>query len=96
MKHLAKDIWVHKLDKYNFELFRKWHRENKDGSLKVDDDGNLVEGKATIGYYSNMDAVWCKIKDLGYEEFLNADLNACKHLIDQASDNLKEYMDDIR
>ena len=93
MKHIAKDIYVDRPDQYNFVLVRKGYARDKDGVLKIDDKGNVKKTKSVLGYYSNFSGLWNKVVDLGYEEFVNGDVNACKKLIDEAIGNMKKYID---
>jgi hypothetical protein len=84
MKHLAKDIYLKNDGDYSFELMRKSFV--KEGKTK----GN--ESWTTLGYYSNMGRVMTKLKDLGYTEWVNGDVAACKDFIDTACKSLKEIV----
>ena len=81
MKHIAKDVYLKRDGEWSFELSRKKIvKEGKTkGSVRYD----------TIGYYSNMDKVLVKLKDMGYEEWINGDVASCKNFIDEAVRNLQ-------
>jgi hypothetical protein len=96
MKRLAKDIWISRPDRFNFELLRKWHTLDDNGELKRDSKGNIKESTSTIGWYSTFDRAWNAVTDLGMAEFINGDLNECVKFIEEASKNMKEYIDDVR
>ncbi len=95
MKHLAKDIYIKRLDDYNFELLRKSFPKDKEGSMKKV-DGKLKVNYSTLGYYSNWQRVWKKLIDLEIVEWVNDDVNACREMIDEASKNLKTFFNDVR
>lgn len=96
MKHLAKNVYIKKLDKYNFELLEKGHPKNKEGKVATNDDGSLKIRHETLGYYSNWSRVASKLDDLAMGEWVNGDVNACRAFINEAVSNLKEYFDDVR
>ena len=77
MKHIAKDIYIQKMDQYSYKLSRKYHPKDKDNKFAVDDKGNLKINHAVLGYYSTWDRVWAKLEDLAMEEWVNGDVNAC-------------------
>ena len=80
MKHLAKDVYVHTLDEYNIVLKRK--------SFVKEGDNKGKEAWTTLGYYSNWEKVVIKLKDLGYIEWINGDVAACRNFINEACDAL--------
>lgn len=84
MKHIAKDVYLKRDGQWSFELVRKTI-------------GNGAKNKGeevftTLGYYSNMDRVWSKLKDMGYEEWVNGDLQSCRNFINEASESVKEMV----
>lgn len=97
MKHLAKNIYIKKLDEYNFEIFEKSHpRDKKTGAYKVDNEGNLKVNHNTLAYCSGWEGAWRKIVDKAMEAWINDDVNACREIIDTASKNLKEHFDGLK
>ena len=78
MKHLAKDIFLECDGDYSFVLKRKLY--TKTGKKKGDAYYEI------IGYFSNMERVRVRLKDLGYMEWVNGDLEQCKKFIEQAYD----------
>lgn len=80
-KHLAKDIYLQQDGDYSFELMRK--------SFVKKGDRKGQETWTTLGYYSNMSRVMGKLKDLGYAEWINGDVAACKNFIETACESLQ-------
>jgi len=79
MKLLAKDVYLKRDGEYSFELMRKkFTREGKNvGKVYYE----------TLGYFSNMEKVLTRLKDMGYEEWINGDVEACRSFINTAFDN---------
>lgn len=96
MKHIAKNIYIQKVDQYSYKLSRKYHPKNKEGGVAVDSDGNIKTSYARLGYYSTWDRVWSKLEDLAMEEWVNSDVNACRSFINEAAVNVKSYFNDIK
>lgn len=92
MKRLTKDIFIDRPDRFNFELLRKWYVRDKDGKLKLDENGNPREASKTIGWYPSFERAWDALCDLGMAEYVNQDTNACRAMIDEASENMKQYI----
>jgi hypothetical protein len=76
MKHLAKDVYVHRLDKYNIVLKRKGYVKSGDN------EGD--ETWTTIGYYSSWKKVIAALDELGMTEWMNGDVAACRKFITEA------------
>lgn len=76
MKHLAKDVYLRRDGDWSFELMRKKITQTGDNKGKSYYD--------TIGYYSNMDRVVSKLKDMGYWEWVNGDISSCREFINEA------------
>ena len=84
MKHLAKNVYLKRDGEYSFELMRKtFVKEGKHAGK---------ERYITLGYFSNMERVLNKLKDLGYEEWINGDVEACRTFINTAVDNAIESL----
>lgn len=82
IKHLAKDVYLRRDGDYSFELLRKYFVK-KEGKTK---------GKTaytTLGYYSNMRKVVRALEDLGYAEWVNSDVQACRKFINEACESLQ-------
>lgn len=79
-KHLTKDIYLEVEGDYSFVLKRK-----------VISKGKKSKGEERfdiISYHSNMDMIMKKLKDLGYMEWVNGDLNNCRDFINEACESL--------
>ena len=81
IKHLTKDVYLECEGDYSFLLKRK-----------VVSKGEKSKGKVRfeiISYHSNMEMVLKKLKDLGYMEWVNGDLDSCRDFINEACESLQ-------